>query len=416
MRYLDRRGYPGLPELPPPDPGLDLVVVVPALAEPDVIATLESVATTSHPDLVAEILLVVNAADNARPNIRRANAQSLANARAWAAGQHERRFSCRILDCRDLPLAHAGVGLARKIGMDAALARLAASNGSRGVIVSLDADCRVAANYLAAIDEYFCATPDALGATIYFEHPLDETPSESCAAIIDYELHLRCYRHGLRAAGSPYSCYTVGSAFAVRSEIYAQEGGMNRRSAGEDFYFLNKLLKRGKVGEINSTTVFPSARMSDRVPFGTGPALRRARDQPVTTYAPAVYRELQMFRGALEALVRSDQPVPTAYAPFLDSMAFDTWLTKARANAASEESLATQLTRWLDSFRTMKFIHWLTESRHPRVKVADAAREILIWTGLTPATESQAMLAQLRGVDLSVGAHFRRQVPPARHL
>lgn len=408
MRYLDRRGYSSLPELPPPDPELDLVIVVPAFAEPDVIATLESVATASRPGCAVEILLVVNAADNAAPNIRRANAQSLADARCWAAGQHGRRFSCQVFDCRDLPLDHAGVGLARKIGMDAALARLAASNGSRGVIVSLDADCQVAPNYLAAIDEYFCATPDALGATIYFEHPVDDTPFESRGAIIDYELHLRCYRHGLRAAGSPYSCYTVGSAFAVRSEIYAQEGGMNRRSAGEDFYFLNKLLKRGKAGEINDTTVFPSARMSDRVPFGTGPALRRACDQPVTTYAPAVYRELQMFRDALEALVRSGQPLPTTYAPFLDAMAFYKWLTKARANVASEASLVTQLTRWLDSFRTLKFVHWLTEARHPRVKVADAAREILTWIGLTPATESQGMLDQFRSVDLRGGPHFRR--------
>ena len=302
-----------------------------------------------------------------------------------------------------LPADHAGVGLARKIGMDAALARLAASRSHRGVIVSLDADCHVAPNYLTAVEQYFRATPDAVGATIYFEHPLNETPAATRGAIIDYELHLRCYRHGLEFAGSAYAFHKVGSAFAVRSEIYAQEGGMNRRPAGEDFYFINKLLKRGTVGQINNTTVYPSARISDRVPFGTGAALQRSSDKPVTTYAPAVYRELQAFHGVLEALVRDEAPVPPGYAPFLEAMAFDTWFAKTRANVASAQSLAAQLGRWLDSFRTMKFIHWLTETGYPRVPAADAAAELLGWTGLNPAGDALGMLEQFRQLERKVG-------------
>jgi len=51
---------------------------------------------------------------------------------------------------------------------------------------------------------------------------------------------------------------TVDSYIAVR--------GMNRREAGEDFYFLNKLAKLGDIGQIHATTVYPSARPSRRVP------------------------------------------------------------------------------------------------------------------------------------------------------
>ena len=43
--------------------------------------------------------------------------------------------------------------------------------------------------------------------------------------------------------GYPDSIYTIGSAFAVRAEAYMKQGGMNRRQAGEDFYFLYKLTK-----------------------------------------------------------------------------------------------------------------------------------------------------------------------------
>lgn len=38
----------------------------------------------------------------------------------------------------------------------------------------------------------------------------------------------------------------------------------------EDFYFLQKLIPLGNFGEINSTVVRPSPRVSDRVIFGTG--------------------------------------------------------------------------------------------------------------------------------------------------
>ena len=55
---------------------------------------------------------------------------------------------------------------------------------------------------------------------------------------------------------------TAGGYVAVR--------GMNRRRAGEDFYFLDKLAKIDKMGRINTTTLHPSPRPSRRVPFGTG--------------------------------------------------------------------------------------------------------------------------------------------------
>ena len=74
-------------------------------------------------------------------------------------------------------------------------------------------------------------------------------------------------------AGLPYSYHTIGSAFAVTAKAYARQGGMNRRKAGEDFYFINKLIKGENFGEITNTTVFPSPRTSNRVPFGTGKAI-----------------------------------------------------------------------------------------------------------------------------------------------
>jgi hypothetical protein len=52
-------------------------------------------------------------------------------------------------------------------------------------------------------------------------------------------------------------------------------GGMTPKLSGEDFYFLQKLRKFGEMLLWNDETVYPEARFSDRVFFGTGPAMIR---------------------------------------------------------------------------------------------------------------------------------------------
>ncbi|MBT8145147.1 MAG: hypothetical protein KJO55_10620 [Gammaproteobacteria bacterium] len=411
-RYLARHSYLPAPELPTPAPGLRTVVVIPALAEPDTIDTLDSLLAATPPRHATEILVVVNAADNADAAVREANTLLLQQARTWAK-DNEARLTCHVLDYRDLPAAHAGVGLARKLGMDVALTRLAGTAPARGVIVCLDADCTVDANYFNAIESFFAKEADAVAATLHFEHPLQQAPQHLRSAIIDYELHLRCYRHGLTHAGSPYDRYTVGSTIAVRSEIYAQEGGMNRRMAGEDFYFLNKLMQRGPVGEITNATVFPAARVSQRVPFGTGATMATADSKPVLTYHPAVYKEIRKLLAALKQVAEAGPldatsdgdlttHLPPEFGPFFDSMRFDPWLQKTRANVASAAMLADRLRRWLDAFRTMKFIHWLSEERFPRMPVATAAAEIAGWCGLPAAGTNEKLLHRFRQLDRTV--------------
>ena len=88
-----------------------------------------------------------------------------------------------------------------------------------------------------------------------------------------YELHLRYLNLFSRFTGFPYAYHTIGSCFGVRAETYASQGGMNKRKAGEDFYFLHKIIPLGEFREINNTCVIPSPRESDRVPFGTGAAI-----------------------------------------------------------------------------------------------------------------------------------------------
>ncbi len=75
----------------------------------------------------------------------------------WAAMHKHNTISFYPVYCDNLPRKHAGVGLARKIGMDQAVLRFAAVHNFRGIIVNLDADSVCNKNYFTEILNHFMA-------------------------------------------------------------------------------------------------------------------------------------------------------------------------------------------------------------------------------------------------------------------
>ena len=146
-----------------------------------------------------------------------------------------------------------------------------------GLLEAFDADSTCSSNYLTAIETAFRENPQYNFINIHFCHPVDD-PALSPSireGIILYEIYLRYLRNAMRWIGYPHAIHTVGSSFAVRAQAYVRQGGMNRRKAGEDFHFLHKIVQLGAYGHVNDATVFPAARISHRVPFGTGAALKK---------------------------------------------------------------------------------------------------------------------------------------------
>ncbi len=146
---------------------------------------------------------------------------------------------------------------------------------------------------------------------VYFEHPVSGTefPENVYRGIIDYELHLRYINQFLRFAGFPFAYHTIGSCFGVRADIYAAQGGMNKRKAGEDFYFLHKIIPLGHFAELNTTRVIPSPRPSDRVPFGTGVAVGKylsSNEAGTLTYAPECFLTLRLLLQQVKRLFRAN--------------------------------------------------------------------------------------------------------------
>ena len=387
-QYLAKHQFIEIPETGPPHPALGLCVVIPCYDEPDLISTLDSLRWCESPRGVrTEVIVIVNAPQDAAPEVLQSNASTMQQAERWVTAQSASDLRFRFFELC-LPTPGAGVGLARKIGMDHAIARFAETPRGRGVILSLDADCTVAPGYLIEVEQFFARHNACTVASIGFEHPVE--PGDQLAAArhaIGYELHLRYYRQALLHAGFPHAVHAIGSCIAVRSESYAASGGMNRRQAGEDFYFLHKLMQAGRFGEITTTMVYPSARQSTRVPFGTGQSLARlaaASDEVMQSYAPEIFLQLKTLFDNLDRL--SEEPLEAVLhrlapqlAEHLQSIGLTSRVAEIRANTASPTSFAKRFYAWFDALEVLKYVHVATRNAHPRLPVGQAARRLLGW-------------------------------------
>ena len=369
------------------------MVVIPCYDEPDVQQTLDSLRRCRRPPGAVEVVLVWNASERDGEDLRRRNQEMMERVDAWRARHEEPRFRFRSLNFPRLPARHAGVGLARKMGMDEAVARFAAVANPHGIIASLDADCTCDADYLTSLWSHFERHPNTRACTIYFEHALSGPLGDDLyRAVTRYELYLRYYRHGLQYAKFPFAHYTLGSCLAVRCDFYARHGGMNRRKAGEDFYFLSKFMAVGGVSENTSTRVMPGVRASTRTPFGTGRALHDhlgTAGGPRATYDARVFRDLADLVAAVDSYYEVPAGEWQTRAPLSDCM--NAFLlahgmlekhAEIRANCASRESFTKRFFQWFDGLRALKFIHHATRHAYPRQPLEQACLTLLDWQGL----------------------------------
>ena len=249
--YFRRFGFCERQIATPPQADLSIVVVIPCFNEPDLIGSLETLWFCERPECSVEVIVVLNSPAGCSAEIRSQHQATLKVATAWIEQHRDLRLAFHALHFPELPRKHAGVGLARKIGMDEALRRFDDLGRPEGIIVGYDADCRCEANYLTAIERHFTQNTRSPGCSIYFAHPLSGAlPPPVYEAIAAYELHLRYYIQALRYAGFPHAHHTIGSCMAVRAGEYRQQGGMNKRKAGEDFYFLHKIIPLGGFGDL----------------------------------------------------------------------------------------------------------------------------------------------------------------------
>jgi hypothetical protein len=359
---------------------LGVVIAIPSFKEPDILPTLRSLASCDRPKGSVEVIITLNAPEGSEPSLLEANERTFQQIDLWRRTEKPDFMEVLVIREEHLPIKHAGAGCARKIGMDEAFRRWAMLEKD-GPIVCLDADCTVSKNYLTAAEAVF-NDPDTDLGHFEFEHLYENEQDEILKkGIVQYELHLRCYVQGLQWAGYPFAVHTVGSCMAVRASAYARAGGMNRRKAGEDFYFMHKLLPVSKFRYLLAT-VYPSCRVSDRVPFGTGRAQLDwlANEGERLSYDPRVYKLLKILFDKVPEWYENEVDIkwfPEVMRLFLNKMDLPHEVGKMKAQSRSREVFMRRFWQWMDGFMVLKFTHFLRDQAFPNLPVFMAARDLL---------------------------------------
>jgi hypothetical protein len=349
-KYLERYGFPEAQfkdyRLPH---SVDIIVVIPCYKEETLDITLECLDNCNSTGLNILVLIIVNESEKSEVSDMKTNLETL----NYLEKASFRSFKLKYCHTK-LPKKKAGVGLARKIGMDEAV-RFFDKNDTSGIIACFDADSTCELNYFQAISAFFRDTVNHLG-LVYYEHSLNGVHENH---IIAYELFLRYYTDGLRYTCFPYAFQTLGSCIVVKSDAYQKYGGMSPRQAGEDFYFINKIAMHGNTGEVNDTIIYPSNRVSDRVPFGTGHAIgnmeKGVRRNEV--YNPKIFIIIKDLISAILSFRKSDYH--ELIAPFLTTIEFEMHITRIKKESKDTEQFENRLFQWLDAFKILKLTHFL---------------------------------------------------------
>ncbi|HLN54896.1 MAG TPA: glycosyltransferase [Bacteroidales bacterium] len=371
-----------------------IIIVVPSYNEPRITTMLDSLAKCEKPGCATEVIIVVNAPANASDEHKSGNRKTIKDIESWKKQNEDCFFRLFYFEPHH-DMHDWGVGLARKSGMDEALRHFSEADKPEGVILCLDADCTVAPDYLTEIFRKLFLEKDRNACSIYFEHPLcgTEYPENFYKSIVLYELHLRYYYQALCLTGFPFAFQTTGSAMAVKAITYMKAGGMNRRQAGEDFYFIQKLVPAGGYFYLNTTAVYPASRTSYRVPFGTGATMEKlTKDKypSLLTYRFDAFSELKSTFSMLKVFFESEpELLPLLYSKlhsgiqmFTDQEEWSSKILEIKNNTNGFLSFQKRFFTWFNMFKIVKYLNFVHQEFYKKEPVEKAAAELLRSAGI----------------------------------
>lgn len=414
--YLSRYGHPEQFLTKPPSSKLKLVVAVPCYNEPDLITSLSSLARCDQPAADVEVIVLLNQPADCSATIVENNSNTATQFHQWTTQLNLNWIKFHLVVKKDIPQHQAGVGLARKMAMDEAVRRLLWSNNEEeGIIIGFDADCTCDKNYFRAIEHHFDSNSKTDGCSIYFEHPLKGPLRDDIyQAIEQYELHLRYLVNGIKFSGFPFAFQTLGSSMAVRCPVYQNQGGMNRRKAGEDFHFLQKVISLGNYSNLTATRVIPSPRISDRVPFGTGKAMAdwtNSESPSRDTYNPAIFNILKSLVASVPDLYGARNSeinemlnrLPAPLSEYLRQLGFKKHLEEINRQSTNRKTFLNRFYRWFNALRVLKLVHHFRDHFHPNIEIRVAAQTLLEQLGLRlpDPVGSRDLLMKFREMDRS---------------
>ena len=276
-----------------------------------------------------------------------------------------------------------GVGWARKIAMDYALV-----NGAK-VLASLDADTLVDENYILQLKYFLEQKMNCT--TMNFFHKRIETFSDDNnenqnsiqlnLAIQHYEDYIKNHSKKLAECGTPFCYSALGCIIVCSDKMYCECGGMKNKLAGEDFYFIQEMIKNvisknpKKILnpiEVLQTTVMPATRFSDRVLFGTGKALEEIVEgnfSKAKLFKDEEYLEIKNFINLFNDLNKKNFPLELQreaekkcrrlYYFLYEDGFFDDWKSIVANNQKSSEKLEIAFHCKFDGLKIIRALHYL---------------------------------------------------------
>lgn len=258
---------------------------------------------------------------------------------------------------------HEGVGMARRMAMEKASA-MATDND---LIVCMDADTEYPPGYFSSLVEAFDAIPRAQALCSPYYHRLTGNEIND-RAILRYEIYMRHYVLNLVRIGSPYAYTPIGSSMASTARAYRRIRGMAPRKSGEDFYFIMQLRKTGIVIPWANTRTVPSSRPSERVIFGTGPAIIKGMQGNWNSYPIYDYRLFDRIGDIYASFQNARHDWPES----IEAVFPGTGIEKLRRNNPDGGRLLHALHEKADGLRILQFL----KDSQPDISDEDS---LMIW-------------------------------------
>jgi glycosyltransferase involved in cell wall biosynthesis len=248
-----------------------------------------------------------------------------------------------------------GVGMARKVLMDFVSEKAKAED----IVISLDSDTLFEPDYVQSIVDRFESYPKAVAVSVPYYHGLTSKEAED-RAILRYEIYMRNYAIQMLRINSPYAFTALGSAMAYRVSAYRAIGGMAPMKSGEDFYFLQQLKKFGTIIISNSRKVYPAARFSNRVFFGTGPAMIKGNSGDWSSYPiyhKSLFQEVDLIYKLIPDMYLEDEATEALFFKFLQTQFKDeNFLAPLRKNAKNTAQFVRAFHTKVDGLRVLQFL------------------------------------------------------------
>jgi hypothetical protein len=208
-----------------------------------------------------------------------------------------------------------GVGWARKTVVD----YVASIADEEDIIICMDADTTFGKDFCSSVVDGFNNYKDAVGMALPYYHRLtgDDVLDR---AVLRYEIYMRYYTLNMFRIHNAYCFTALGSSMATKVKVYKAVKGISPKLSGEDFYFLQKLRKHGSLIVWNEESTYPATRYSERVFFGTGPALIKGSKnqwESYPLYSGSLFDSVRQTYDLFDVLFLND--ITTPMTEFLES-------------------------------------------------------------------------------------------------